>query len=152
MSNQLTEPMKSQICSILVIGGTHMMAAEYVGCTVLAIAQESRSDPDFAERLAHAEATCETLHLKNIRAAAEDPKQWRASAWLLERVFPDRYVRRKPNTITCDQASLLIQQITEILLDEVPDEFCRNRIRARLHSVISSTSAVFPGRGLPDAS
>ena len=43
-----------------------------------------------------------------MSAAAQDPKQWRAAAWALERLYPERYGRRKPGTITHEQLFQLI--------------------------------------------
>ncbi|MEI8187042.1 MAG: hypothetical protein WCG19_10130 [Chlorobiaceae bacterium] len=44
--------------------------------------------------LPQAEAQFELRHLKNITAAAN--KNWRVSAWYLERTRPSRYGRRPP--------------------------------------------------------
>jgi hypothetical protein len=133
----LTEPQKNQICSIVGHGGTRQVAAEFVGCDLKAIMREAHENAAFRERLAQAESMCEITHLKNIRVAAEDPKQWRASAWLLERKFPDHYGKRKPRTITAEQAAELLGKLTLIVLDEVPDDAIRARIEARIQSLLN---------------
>ena len=43
----------------------------------------------FAQKLAVAENAAGLVHLNNINKAGADPRFWRASAWLLERLHPD---------------------------------------------------------------
>jgi hypothetical protein len=49
----------------------------------------------FVYRLAEAEALAQEVLLRRIREAGEDPKNWAANAWLLERTHPDLYGRQK---------------------------------------------------------
>ncbi|TCD47024.1 hypothetical protein [Chlorobium sp. N1] len=44
------------------------------------------------ERIAEAEVECEAWHLRNISSAAD--RDWKASAWFLERTRRERYARR----------------------------------------------------------
>ncbi len=55
---------------------------------------------EFAEAVATAEAELEGSALEKIRAAAENPKNWTASAWLLERRFPERWSLRNRLQVT----------------------------------------------------
>lgn len=52
-----------------------------------------RSDPDFEQLIEYCCADCEHEHLNNIGAAGE-LGQWQASAWILERKFPDKYGKK----------------------------------------------------------
>lgn len=52
-----------------------------------------RSDPDFEQLIEYCAADCEHEHLNNIGAAGE-LGQWQASAWILERKFPDKYGKK----------------------------------------------------------
>src|ERR1041385_1262536 len=85
---------RREICRILGVGGTRSMAAMYVGCTTETIRAVARQDPDFATELHKAELDAEIKLLEAIRDAAKDVKQWRAAAWALERLFPERYGNR----------------------------------------------------------
>ena len=51
-----------------------------------------RSDASLKQKLRQAEAVCESWHIQNITNHAEH--DWRASAWFLERRYPQRYGRR----------------------------------------------------------
>jgi len=52
-----------------------------------------RSDPDFEQLIEYCMANCEHEHLNNINSAGE-LGQWQASAWMLERKFPDKYGKK----------------------------------------------------------
>jgi hypothetical protein len=135
---RLTTEQKNQICSILSIGATRAMAAQYAGCHHATLRAEIRRDRDFAQRVIHSELKLESVCLKSIREAASDPKQWRAAAWALERVFPNRYARRKASTITTDQANELVAEFNEIIASELPVPKFRKRIFDRLALVYTN--------------
>jgi hypothetical protein len=129
---RLTAEQKDQICAILSMGATRSMAAQYAGCHHATLRAEIRRDPDFSRRVIHSELKLESVCLRNIREAASDPKQWRAAAWALERVYPNRYARRKASTITTDQANELVAEFNEIIASELPVPKFRQRIFDRL--------------------
>ena len=52
-----------------------------------------RSDPEFEEFIEFCAADCESDHLENIEYAGSSG-QWQASAWVLERKFPDKYGKK----------------------------------------------------------
>lgn len=52
-----------------------------------------RSDPNFEELLQACQGNVELDHLKNINTAGK-MGQWQASAWFLERKFPDKYGKK----------------------------------------------------------
>ena len=52
-----------------------------------------RSDPEFEEFIEYCSANCELEHLGNITDAGS-LGQWQASAWILERKFPEKYSKR----------------------------------------------------------
>ena len=52
-----------------------------------------RSNPDFEELLQACQANAELQHLNNI-ASAGKLGQWQASAWFLERKYPDKYGKK----------------------------------------------------------
>jgi hypothetical protein len=108
------------------------MAAQYVGCHVETIRQAARRDPEFAEQLRKAEIGPELTFLRNIQQASKDPKQWRASAWALERLYPDRYGRRPPNSITPEQLAEVIREMGTIVVGEVRAKPFRERVLTRL--------------------
>ena len=90
----LDEAKRREICEILAVGGTRTMAAAYVGCSLDTIARTAQRDRMFAKQLRKASVECEICCLRNLSNAAQDPKNWRAAAWALERLYPERYGRR----------------------------------------------------------
>lgn len=82
------------------------------GEDAIALAQEQQADPDedvevtaddvpekdrpyvdFVNALLEAEASSEVFHIRNIRRHSE--KDWRASAWILARKWPERWGSRE---------------------------------------------------------
>lgn len=52
---------------------------------------KTKPDPVFAESLKAARIAFKRLHIKNVTKVAIKDKQWTASAFLLERRFPDEF-------------------------------------------------------------
>jgi hypothetical protein len=128
---------RREVCAILAVGGTRLMAATYVGCVPATIRATAKRIPEFDEQLRKAELGPEITFLKSIQAAAGDVKQWRAAAWALERLFPERYARRAPDTITIEQMNEIIQALAEIIAGEVPVKTYRQRLLARLAELLA---------------
>src|SRR5580693_8951341 len=114
MKGILDDYKQGEICAIVMVGGTRRLAAEYVGCHPETIRRTCLRDPQFAERLRKADCGPEINLLRAIQIATKDPKQWRAAAWALERLFPERYARRRPGAITPEQLDEVIRQIGAI--------------------------------------
>ena len=134
----LDDSQQHEICTILALGGTRRMAAEYVGCHIEAIRATAQFNPRFAEKLRKADFRAEITLLSNIQLAAKDVKQWRAAAWALERLFPERYARRRPETITRQQLAEIIRQLGTIVVEQVPVKRYRQRVLARLAELIAA--------------
>lgn len=128
---------RREVCAILAVGGTRVMAATYVGCVPATIRATAQRIPEFDEQLRKAELGPEIKFLNSIQAAAGDVKQWRAAAWALERMFPERYARRAPDTITIDQMNEIIQALAEIIVGEVPVKKYRQRLLERLAELLA---------------
>lgn len=136
MPKPLDQPTQNQICALLTVGCPLQTAADYTGCSLANIQQTAKHKKTFAANLRQSQARTELTHLKNIFAAAEETKHWRASTWLLERLYPDRYGPRKPAVITAEQITNLMQQFSEIVAEEVPIKKYRNRIHDRLAQLL----------------
>lgn len=130
---ELDESSKKAVLAILAVGGTRETAAKYVQRTPAAILRAAKQDPDFGEQLRKAEAQLEVAHLRNIELAAKD--NWRASVWLLERIYPDKYGPRRGGAISLHQLSQLASRMSEVLMEEVPSSQQRERILRRLETL-----------------
>jgi hypothetical protein len=132
----LDEKKKSRIISLLRAGCSRLTAASSVRCDPKTIFNTARRDPEFAEKLALAENAAELLHLDNINKAGREVKYWRASAWMLERLHPDRFGKSDPDTITPSQIAALIVQIAEIIIQEIPAARHRQQILKRFDRLL----------------
>jgi hypothetical protein len=94
---------KSEVLAILSTGCNRWTAAKYVNCSPKTIYNAAQRDPRFAKELARLERQSEIVHLGNLNVIAKKPAYWRASAWMLERLFPDRF-GRQPEDLTPGQS------------------------------------------------
>ena len=124
---------RNRIIAMLVNGSSRRMAAAYVGCAPSTITRTAKRDPQFALEIAQAEQNCEIQSLRAIRKAAQEPRYWRAAAWLLERRNPDDFAPRKPNTLTAEE---MFDVFAKVTLEEVTDQKQYRRIMDRLTGVL----------------
>ena len=134
----LDETKQREILAILSVGCSRRTAARYVGCAHSTIRRTADRDPEFSEKLRQAENRQEFTYLGNIQQAAKKPQYWRAAAWVLERIFPEKYGRRGPDVITIDQIKQVLAQFTEIVVAEVPVAKYRQEIIKRLDALTKS--------------
>lgn len=77
------------------LGGTDASAAAHAGMSADSLRRWRQDDEDFNAACEMASAEFENIQLGRINKAAKEPKHWTASAWLLERIRPERYARGK---------------------------------------------------------
>ncbi|HVU87338.1 MAG TPA: hypothetical protein VHD36_08450 [Pirellulales bacterium] len=135
MSSTIDPVKQTEIVTIVSVGGSLRTAAKHVGSTLAAVRQEVEGNPEFAERLKRAESHFEVIHLSNIQQAGK--KSWNASAWLLERVFPERFGKRRPRTIAVEQLKEVLDELAKTITDEVSDPDRRDRLLACLTKILS---------------
>lgn len=128
----LDEFRKREVLAILSVGCSRRTAARYVGCSPSTIRRTAERDPDFAEALHKAESKAQILFMKNIAAAARKEQYWRAAAWALERLNPEDYAARSPNSVTLEQIRTLVSEFARIIVEEVPIAAHRKKILRRL--------------------
>ena len=133
----LDEKKKSLILTLLRKGCSRVTAANSVRCHPKTILNTANRDPEFAEKLALAENASEFIHIENINNAGKEVKYWRASAWMLARLDPDRFGRSTPDAMTPSQITSLIVQIAEIILQEIPVVQYRQQIIKRLDCLLA---------------
>jgi hypothetical protein len=146
----LNDSKKNSVLALLTVGCSRTTAAHYVNCDPKTIYNTARRDPEFAEKLARAENTSEFTHLTRIFKAGKEFKNWRSSAWALERMFPDRFGARSPDSVTPKQLALFINRLMEMLVEEIPVAKYRKNVLARLDRMIKEDE--FPdsdSRGCP---
>src|SRR5688572_23038777 len=85
----LDDVKQHEVCALLNAGCSLRAAARYVGCAPSTISRTSETNPRFAGMIRAAYMRRELKLLDDIREAGHT--HWRASAWMLERLYPDRY-------------------------------------------------------------
>ena len=94
----LDESKIREVCALVSAGCTIDVAAHYVGCTSVTIRREAQRNPTFKQQLRSAQINSRVLPLQALRQAAHT--HWRAAAWFLERVHPNEFGRRVPDSIS----------------------------------------------------
>jgi len=88
----LDESKRREIIALVSLGVSRTAAAGYVGCAVSTIRYTAAKDSAFDEQLRQATVRPQIWHLQNMVKHAA--RSWRASAWLLERLYPHQFARR----------------------------------------------------------
>jgi hypothetical protein len=116
----LDERKQREIVAILSVGCSRRCAAHYVRCSPKTIRNTAQRNPEFAENLKQADSHGEVFWMKCINAAAKKEQYWRAAAWALEHIKPERYAKQPLEVITVEQISRLLAQFAKIVVEEIP--------------------------------
>lgn len=84
---------------------SYQAAATQAGLSVHTVEAWRRDDPDFAELFDAAVDYAEAVILNEIRQQGRSRDDWRASAWILERRFPERWALRKEIDMSVNKKS-----------------------------------------------
>jgi hypothetical protein len=118
----LDEAKKALIIVLVTQGASRREAAAFVKCHHTTIGRTAARDPKFAAKLSQVEMAASLASNGLIRRAADDPKYWRAAAWMLERRNPEDYAKRDPHTFTADQVVSLLASVCSAALPTVQPE------------------------------
>ncbi len=127
------EEKRRTLLAMISVGAGREAAARHVGCSVWTVAREAVRDPEFDRRLRDAETSAALLPLRRLREASGT--HWRAAAWLLERLNPEQFIRRRPDTLTPTELNAMLEQVVGILAEEFGDKDQQQRILRRLEEV-----------------
>ena len=144
--NTLSETKQRELLALLAVGCSRRTAARYVNCTQKAINDLARSNPEFAEKLRRAEANLEIESLKNVFNAAKQEKNWRASAWGLERKSPQEFLKKRPDVVPTDLLDTLLDRIVALMIDECPAAVKRKSFLQKLNAIRLETLAALDKR------
>ena len=116
-------------------GASRRQAAKSIGVGKTTLWRYLQDHPSFRWKIEQAEAHC---YRRLVEQFDLDSKgDWRASAWLLERLYPEDFGKRHPDHISPAQAAAAMEQIVAILVDEVPAEY-HTRIYARMVALLEA--------------
>lgn len=132
----LTDQQKHTLCSVLRLGCARPTACHFVEATERELDAELQRDAAFAREALRSEAVAEVTHLGNIHKAAQDPKNWRTSAWWLQ-----RRTKQRASGESAEQARSLVAEMVDelarIIVAEVPDAAIQRRLIERLLRVVA---------------
>jgi len=74
---------------------SYQAAASQAGLSMYTVDKWRQNDPEFAELFDAAVDYAEAVMLSEIRQQGRAREDWRATAWILERRFPERWALRK---------------------------------------------------------
>ena len=111
MKSKLTDEFIDEFCKALSLGLSVKAACDYVGISEPAYySYVNKADEDIKngvknskyiklmKRVKKAKSACKAYHMNKIREASENGN-WQASAWTLERCFPDEFGKSIKNDI-----------------------------------------------------
>jgi hypothetical protein len=130
-------PQAARVIALITAGFSIERAARYVDCAASTIRRECRRNPEFDRDLRRACFSAELSPLQAVREAAR--KYWRAGAWLLERLDPQRFGKQNPRHVTPEQLQAFSSIITEIVSREVANPQERQRIYDKICELQKST-------------
>ena len=125
----LTEAQRHELVALLAAGHSRRAAARLVGCARSTIYRVEARDPEFAERVALAEGPGESPQKKQdprkIFPTLHQPANWRAAAWVLERLNPEDFgpPRNASNFDLLVEADIF-RSFVELVRDEIPRDTC----------------------------
>jgi transposase len=148
---QLTPEVQARIVQAVSAGSYLDTAASYAGVarsTMYRWLNRGRRDKkgvyaEFAKAVHKAMADAEIRDITQIAKATE--ASWQASAWRLERKFPDRWGRRDPRGYTSEQFTSFVMRLSEIVKDLLGAEQ-RQAFAQKLDALLKETERQRVGR------
>ncbi|MBA4018373.1 MAG: hypothetical protein C0483_14500 [Pirellula sp.] len=132
---------QERLCAMVSVGTSVRSAALLCDTTEATVRQRQLRDPAFRQRLTEAKQLREIMPLKRLREAAAT--NWRAAAWLLQRIRPEYYAGPKPDlwrtedvsAMMCDFADMLVKALKrEVGPGEALSRVCQE-LRAAVRNV-----------------
>lgn len=124
---------RREICVLIAAGYPMVIVAEHVGCSRRTIRRELERNPQFEESFRRAKIAGELEPLSTIRKAASS--NWRAAAWYLERLNPQRFGKRNPVMVRPDEVQETINSLMLEVLESIKQEPLRGLLMRKLMRV-----------------
>lgn len=132
MGSEATAMERGKILGMVFMGCDLEVAAHTVGWTKEQLDEERQNIPEFASELALNEGKVELHHMRNVHKAAEDVKNWRASAWWLARRAAQRRECKKGQAFTVSEIQSFLGELVDLVFSMIASEADRDRLIASL--------------------
>ena len=126
----LDDVKRNSICALIAYGMSLRAAARYVGCHPSTIRSEARRNQAFREELDRYRMRTQLNPLQAIQAAAKN--NWRAAAWMLERLHPSEFTQPTRNSLTQPDARKFVNGLVSLIDRVVRDPIDRQRLHERI--------------------
>ncbi len=140
----LTPRQKEQVLNVLRVGCRRQTALDFVGIGADELHSEMVRDAAFARDVLQAEAVAEIQHMSRVQSAAKDDRNWRASAWWIERQRQD--VAATDASPTRWHVVELVERLAQVIVTVLDDEELRHALLEQLLVAVETER-----RGVRDA-
>lgn len=129
---------QAKFCAVLLLGCDRATACNFLGVTAERLHAEMGRDAAFAVEVLRSEAQAQVDHMRNVRAAALDEKNWRGSIWWLER--RDRELGAAEDLAPWQFSAAVreaLGKLVDVVLADVADPIRRQTIINELHEIVA---------------
>jgi hypothetical protein len=120
VKSKYTSERVERILASLKNGNPRFVAAAKGGISVMTLRNWLKDKPEFEQAVLEAESSAVSAHIGNINRAAIQNGNWQASAWWLERRYPQEFGR--VDRLEVYQREMQARQIAQELTEELGRE------------------------------
>ncbi|MBL9083352.1 MAG: hypothetical protein JNK76_16170 [Planctomycetales bacterium] len=135
---------QQRLCAMVSVGTSVRRAAELCEVGEAAVRARQRRDAGFRAQIEQALQLRELTPLRHIREACG--KNWRAAAWMLERIKPAEYARRKADSWQPHEVAATMRSFAEMMIEvlrrEVADRDERVRVAKEFTAICRRVEAI----------
>lgn len=128
-----TPELQSEYCAMIRVGCSRRRAARLLGINESTIRMAMTRDEAFLNRVHRSESHREAIALDHVRNAAE--KHWRAGAWLLERINPGEFGKRRYVAVTRDEMVRMFEEFGGAVVSAVKNPDDRRVVVEKLEKI-----------------
>ena len=143
-SRKIDATAKREVIAMVSVGCSLQVAAKYIGVDRSTLWRETKRDEVFRSSIEKAQARNQVTILDKIRSATTE--QWRAGAWLLERLNPADFRLRNDDVVPKILVQQLLTEFAKIVAEEIPFAKHRKRIIQqieRLSGIVDESTRSF---------
>jgi hypothetical protein len=130
----LGETERREIAAVLSTGCSIRVAANFVGCSRATIYRELANNPDFYDTIRRLQVAALLGPLKTLHEAATT--NWRAAAWLTERLNPQDFGRRHPKMVDPEDIQLAGKVAMREIQEVIKDPKLLRKINRRMQRIL----------------
>jgi len=141
----LDQAKRTQLIALLAAGLSRRRATKLVGCARSTLYRLVERDPEFAGCVARAETSRQNTKdtdARQVFPTLHQPANWRAAAWVLERINPQDFGPREPEYFCLRGAAEMLGEFVDMLREELPQDACRLVVR-QINQLLASYDAAY---------